>query len=243
VSVLKKFRKKAKAEADEFKSWLPEPKKKHHTLRSERRAWEREGAWRVDDKGEYWWFEGDQLDDLDKINIKIEDDTEFWVAFHEYIEANGVRKTRSATKTDDSYWKKWDWKDDIKGSSTSLSSYWNPWSKSNAKWAGDIDTRVAIAMRAVQSTVRVIDDSGKRMTVAPSTSYDRTIAFTDFDNNRIVISAKPITDKKLNEGQAIDVMTGYGLHEASHSKYTRQVINSDRHADAEGYCGIPVQHR
>jgi hypothetical protein len=233
VSVLKKFRKKAQAE--EFKSWLPEPKKKH-TLRSERRSWEREGAWRVDNQGEYWWFEGDQLDDLDQINLKIEDDTEFWKAFHEYIEANDVRKTRSAaTKTN---WEKWDWKDDIKGSGNSLSSYWNPWSKSSAKWAGDIDTRVAIAMRAVQSTVRVIDDSGKRMTVAPSTTYDKTVAFTDFDNSRIVISAKPIADKKLNEGQAIDVMTGYGLHEASHSKYTRQVINSIDNLTPKGTAGF-----
>jgi hypothetical protein len=226
VSVLKKFRKAAQNRGDEGESVSSAPKRKHG-LRNERRSWEREGAWRIDNHGDYWWFDGDQLDDLDDINKSIDDDAEFWEAFADYVHENGITNTRSSSSkksNDDDSWSSYKWTDNLKGDKgSSYSSYWNPWSKGTYKWSADINIRVALAMRAVQTTVQIIDDSGVRMSVVPSTEMERTVAFTDFQKNRIVISAKPIGDSKLNEGEAIDVMTGYGLHEASHSKYTRQV--------------------
>lgn len=231
MSVTKKFRAKFRNEqkAEEAgEKPVSQPKAKS-ILRGERRSWEREGAWRVDDKGEYWWFEGDQLDDLDDINRSIDDDLEFWKAFNEYVKDNKVSKSRTSK---DTFWReesergKYKWSDDMYGDSGSMSSYWNPWSKKGTKWSGDLDTRVALAMRAVTTTVQIIDDSGSRMTVTPSQEFDRTVAFTDFERGRIVISAKPIGDDKIKEGEAIDIMTGYGLHEASHSKYTRPVWDS-----------------
>lgn len=96
----------------------------------------------------------------------------------------------------------------------------------------DLATRLALAMAPVAAIVRVIDYSVPPMEVAwsdVSTDKDGKAAarsYTNFGRSRIVVNPMPVIEAaegKLDHARAIDVVTGFAMHEASHSQHTRPV--------------------
>lgn len=108
------------------------------------------------------------------------------------------------------------------------------------RWAGsahrgfagtkDLATRLALAMTPVASIVRVVDNSTPPLTVEWS-SVERdekgvasAMSYTNFGRNKIAINPVPIieaADGTLDDATAIDVVSGFGMHEASHAQYTK----------------------
>lgn len=242
-NVLKKFRKHAKQEAGQASSSKPIVAKQRT---NERRSWEEQGAWRKDENDTFWWLNGDQLEQLRRLNEQCTDDEagdrKFWRLFADLRKREKITRSyggRSDTargsgsewwKKDDAGWgKTWSWNDPLKKSSSGHLSEWWTGYKPQTWLSGDKSAKIALAMTAVEDTVRVVDDSGTRCTVVPHTDAEHSVSFTDLKTNRITVSAKPIIEGKLTEGAAMDVMTGFGLHEASHSrkngtrKYMREV--------------------
>lgn len=223
-NVLNKFRKHGKQSGQTPRSDQPKARRTEAL-----REWEEQGAWRADENGTFWWLNVDQLLQLHELNDQCtadrEGDAKFWKLFADFRRSEGITTRKGAQPRSDTgdWWgslsskpKSWSWDDPLKKKG-SLSEWWTGYKPTT--WInGDKSAKVALAMQAVEDTVRVIDDSGKRVSVVPHTSEEHSVSFTDFKRNRITVSAKPILEGKLPEGEAMDVMTGFGLHEASHSK-------------------------
>lgn len=108
----------------------------------------------------------------------------------------------------------------------------------SGRWAGsthralqaEITTiqRLALALGPVRSVIRVIDDHVPPMTVnwAQVGKDDKgrpmSISYTDFENARVAINPIPVMEFGLvNPGKAIDISTGFAMHEAAHGKHSR----------------------
>ena len=105
----------------------------------------------------------------------------------------------------------------------SLSSWWAGTSHRAINRTDDMAVRLALALTPVRSVMRVIDDHVPPMSVEwASISKDgKSISATDFAGGRVVINPLPITEQKVTTSEALDVVTGFAMHEASHGKNSR----------------------
>lgn len=88
----------------------------------------------------------------------------------------------------------------------------------------DDAVRLAIALGAVRSIIRVVDRSQPAMTVdwaAYDPNAEKGVSYTDFQGGQIRINPAPILNPGTDHGEALDVVTGFALHEASHSQESR----------------------
>lgn len=98
-----------------------------------------------------------------------------------------------------------------------MSRYWT--SSRNSK---DDSVKMAITLRAMRSVVAVMDPEHKLQV-----EYSRAAETSAWDNNTIVIlPTKPVRESE-DLHSAIDLMSGYAVHEACHSKHTRKTISKD----------------
>ena len=108
-----------------------------------------------------------------------------------------------------------------------ISSYWAGNSHRALRGISDPIMRLAIALTPVRSIIRVVDDSQPPMTVEWShhgtdgRGKSLATSYTDFTGGRIALNPLPVTDDKTDNAAAIDVVTGFALHEASHAKHSR----------------------
>jgi len=108
----------------------------------------------------------------------------------------------------------------------------------SSRWAGDthralqaeITTiqRLALALGPVRSVIRVIDDHVPPMAVnwaqvgKDDKGRSMSMSFTDFKNGRIAVNPLPVMEFGLvNPGKAIDISTGFAMHEAGHGQHSR----------------------
>ena len=108
--------------------------------------------------------------------------------------------------------------------------------------------RLAIALGAVRSIVRVVDRTVPPLQVDwaahdPEAAV-KSMSYTDFQNGQIRINPGPILDKGLDHGQALDVAAGFGLHEASHSQESRDrykhLVRQERHPNGKSMHEVPA---
>ena len=109
----------------------------------------------------------------------------------------------------------------------SLSRYWAGDASRALGRTTNVENRLAIALGPVRSVIRVIDDSTPPMSVdwcqvgSDSKGKPLSLSYTDFADSRIAVNPLPIMEGKLSPAAAIDVVTGFAMHEASHSKHSR----------------------
>lgn len=105
----------------------------------------------------------------------------------------------------------------------SLSKYWAETSHRALVHAPDRATKLALALTPVRSVIRVIDDHTPPMTVdwASVNEQGRSISATNFATGHIIVNPLPITEGHLGDAAALDVVTGFAMHEASHGKHSR----------------------
>ncbi len=103
-----------------------------------------------------------------------------------------------------------------------LSGWWAGSSHRALGATQDKATRLALALTPVRSVMRVIDDHIPPMTVEWAAVHDgKSISATDFSANRVVINPLPILEEKITTAAALDVVTGFAMHESSHGKHSR----------------------
>lgn len=108
-----------------------------------------------------------------------------------------------------------------------LSSYWAGSSHRALSAGGSVTARLAIALTPVRSIIRVVDDSRPPMAVDwckvgnDAKGKPLSMSYTDFTGSRIAVNPLPIIENKLSAAAQIDVVAGFALHEASHSKHSR----------------------
>lgn len=93
----------------------------------------------------------------------------------------------------------------------------------------DDATRLAIGLGIVKAAVRVVDRTMPPLSVDwASVKADddekrpiRSMSYTNFEDHSIHINPVPMLDTRIGHSQALDVVIGFGLHEASHSQESR----------------------
>jgi hypothetical protein len=191
------------------------------------------GGYRLGGDGKDYWLRKELVVEYDR--MADEPDDGVWVAWWDAFSKKHHLIPSPSYKMDDyadfrSGYEASDWKSKLSETSKSKGSYLGSW------WQGDYgkgwssfgkdNMRLALALRAVQATMRIIDDHIPPLTVGWASNY---ISSSDLQNNRIIINPRPILEvasKKLDEGEAIDIATAFMMHEASHSKHTRAVAPS-----------------
>lgn len=107
--------------------------------------------------------------------------------------------------------------------------------------ASDMAVRLALALGPVKAAIRVVNNDVPPLSVDWATDGDARIAnggfasYTDFRTGRIRINPLPITENKLPPEQAIDVVTGFAMHEASHAQHSRNRMEILIETAADGH--------
>lgn len=93
----------------------------------------------------------------------------------------------------------------------------------------DVENRLALVLGPVQSVIRVVDPRTPPMRVEwaavgrDASGSPLSMSATDFRGGRCVINPLPVLEDRLEPADQVDVSIGQALHEASHSKSTRDV--------------------
>lgn len=99
----------------------------------------------------------------------------------------------------------------------------------------DTAARLAIALGSIRSVVRVIDRTLPPLTVDwERVIDDEAMSYTDLRGGHIWLNPKPVLDGRMDHGAALDVTTGFGMHEASHSQESRDSYEALLKKDAAG---------
>lgn len=184
------------------------------------------GGFRSDERKHTYWLTVEQLEEFERISDAITNDDEFWDWFKTFREAanigdwaSGTSQRRGAVS--------WDVSKYTEKPKKFLSDWWT--GETYKGWGSyisgrdDVDARrLALMLGAVETTVRIVSP----MVPAPKVRFadeGQDTSYTDFEGNVLVISPDAVMNKKYEDGEAIDITTGYGLHEGSHSQYTRDV--------------------
>lgn len=194
------------------------------------------GDWRETPDHKLYWLSVDHLTEYERRNAQIETDEEFWVWFKDFAtqaklkpsakDAGPERKNRGQISSNSNGGKwDWGWKKDESGYSSGgyLRDMWSSWGYSSA--SSDLTRRLAIALGAVNTTVQAIRTRPGRYRVRLAAGDDQNAptSFTSFDEDLVVVSPVPLKDASLDEQRAIEIETGWALHEAGHTEYTEDV--------------------
>lgn len=171
------------------------------------------GGWRQDRKGRQHWLKLKHLIEFRKADRRFAVDKDFWDWVDEYLETEKIGQSRGAVNYG-SYSGNW---------SSKPKDYLSDWWKGSGYYGSgtsDNDRKLAVALSAAQSTVGVINMTGKRYVVSYSTKGE---TYTDLDGEQIKITPEAILDDKIDDDRAIKITTGLALHEGSHTQYTPAV--------------------
>jgi hypothetical protein len=186
------------------------------------KPWEKnKGGWRRDKRNINYFLSWEELLEFERRNEVTYDDDEFYEWYDEFRKTRGIKaNTGGFLARSESTGVTWETEEKKKGGW--LSSWWSKdFTGSYGSWGDNKTTKLALAMKAIRSVIRVVDDTLPQMTVKWSDS-ETGESYTSFNERVIVVNPKPITAGKLDDGAAIDVCTGFALHEASHSQHSRK---------------------
>jgi hypothetical protein len=176
----------------------------------------RRGGWRANENRKAYWLDLRQLCEWEEADKTIPLDKDFWAWSRKFLLDEGITGGKG---------KGWaSWKDQAgswydKNKNTNYLNKW--WGDFGYSGTSELAKKLAIALKAVNTTVGVINTTGNRYRVefADDTNENQT-SYTDFEDRKIVVSPQPLLDSGIKQDDAIEIETGYGLHEASHVQYT-----------------------
>jgi hypothetical protein len=175
------------------------------------------GGYRTDEHGKRYWLTSTEIVEFDRQNVTIEKDEDFWTWFREFREDKHIPVSWASSSSERGV-VSWGGKEKTKG------KYLSDWWSGTSSWFKSAESeeagKLAIAMSAIRTVIRVIDDSNPPMMVKWA---EKGMSYTDFRAGEININPKPMKDKKLEEGGAIDIATAFAMHEASHAAYTKPI--------------------
>lgn len=191
------------------------------------------GDYRQYGKKMIYWLPLAELLEFERADLSIKDDQKFWEFFKRQIDEKQLKTKAEMTQKVTRTWDKWkpswdDWKP------KKISNWWNDWGydsyKSYGKTESALTKQLALAIKAVTTTVSVINDTGKRFVVRLAAENDAekgpSMSYTNFNEKLIVVSPGALLDTSVEQDQGIEVTTGYALHEGSHVKYTMSLLDA-----------------
>ena len=108
-----------------------------------------------------------------------------------------------------------------------VTQWWSDWGgygSGGYSGGSELVRKLAIALKAINATVSVINDTGKRYRVELAHDDDGSpMSYTSYDEHLIVVSPQALLDTTIDQGEAIEITTGWGMHEASHPKYSEPI--------------------
>jgi hypothetical protein len=104
-----------------------------------------------------------------------------------------------------------------------LSGWWAERTHRALGTTTDKARRLALALGAIKSVIRVVDRSLPPMSVDWASVDDagKGMSYTDFKGHAIHVNPAAMLDEGIDHGDALDVSLGFALHEASHSQESR----------------------
>ena len=188
------------------------------------------GDYRKNGIGQSFFVPLEALPEFDFHDETITDDQDFWDWFDGFIEKHHLKPTRQQSTR--AVVKASDWGFGKTETKKHLSDWWGG-SSWFSPYKGNKTRQMAVALQAVQSTIRVVDTHERRLRVQlADTDVEARIAAearegkwgptsaTDFGSKNIYVSAAALADDKIELGDGIDITTGFALHEASHAQYS-----------------------
>ena len=189
------------------------------------------GALRVNGDGDRFWLNLDQLTEFNRMDRTIESDPDFFDWFDEAIAAWGLNpRSGKAHKRGMlpslSNWGGWK-STPLSDTKKYLSDWWGGASLFSA-WSGDQARKLATALGVVKTTIRVVDNHARPMTVqlANDEEAGKPSSYTSYDERVIQVSPMALLDTGIEEGEGIDITTGFALHEASHAEHSEPTLSA-----------------
>lgn len=186
------------------------------------------GDYRQLDKGKVYWLPLDKLVEFEEMDLETEDDDEFFDWFADFVDryqflTKAERKSREISK--------WSgWKPDWSWAPKKISSWWSGYGYDSYGSSGsELTRRLVLALKAITTTVSVVNTTGKRYSVKlANDSKDQPTSYTSYGEQLIVISPQALLDTAIEPDRGIEITTGYALHEASHAQYSESLIDALR---------------
>jgi hypothetical protein len=179
---------------------------------------------RKDEYGTTYELTIEQIIELNELDESIDDNDKFWEAFFQMRRKYGIKEVYKQVRWSGSSEKK-----------NYMTSWWHDagWKKSGSGSVGasGVDTgRLAIALGVISATVHVINEKAEswKVSFASTDTVDVPTSYTSYETRDIVISPQALLDSSLTEDRQIEVSTGYGLHEGSHTQYSSELSKALR---------------
>ena len=185
------------------------------------------GDYRQLGKKKIYWLPLPDLLEFEKQDASIDGDDEFWEWFEGWVKERNFQtkaeRTKKKTRSWDDWDNNWEWKPQ------KLGSWWSNWGYSSSGSSGsELTKKLAVALKAINTTVSIINDTGMKYKVrlASEDTRETPTSFTNYNNREIVVSPQALLDTGVDTDQGIEVTTGWGLHEASHVKYSESLMDA-----------------
>lgn len=176
------------------------------------------GAYRKDRKGRSWWLPEKELAMYEMVNNdpSYAEDDAFWDWFDGFRAERELKSSRTTA---------WTYGTGVKKSYDSESyfkSMWTGFGFGRSGYGSTETTELATALGFVQTLIQAVRTRPGRYQVefATTDSGERPTSYSDFENQRIVISPQAAMDKKIDTDRQIRITTGWALHESAHTEHT-----------------------
>ena len=185
------------------------------------------GGERKDEYGAVYYIPADLIEEFDRMDAAITNDQDFWAWMREFVRKHNLWPSRTQQSTR-SHVKASDW--GLGHSYVNTKYYSDGWGGSKyygyEYTGGETEKKLAVAIQGVQGTIRVVDSHDRRMRVQLAPAEAGGLSATRFSDSTIIVSSCALVDPKMELGDAVDVTTGFALHEASHAEYTENVLSA-----------------
>lgn len=181
------------------------------------------GEKKADDR--VYWLDLPQLLEFELKDQATDDDDEFWQWFKDLAKEKNLQTKSERTKKETKSWNS-GWKSKWGEQSQRIGSWWSSWGYSSSGDSGSALTKkLAIALKAVTTTVSVVNDTGSRYHVKlAADTPEAPKSYTNYNEQLICISPQALLDTSIDQDTGIEITTGYALHEASHVKYSASLL-------------------
>jgi hypothetical protein len=217
-------RKRGQVDTEEFSDELLEKCRDVGILESAIRAG---GDYRQLKKHSIWWLPLQELLEFELKDIATDDDDEFFDWFDAFIDERQLQNKVDRTQKKTRSWSDWGPTTWSEGPQR-ISKWWSSWGYSSSGSSGsELTRRLAIALKAITTTVSVINDTPKRYHVKlAADTPDSPMSYTSYNEQLIAVSPQALLDTAMPEDDAIEISTGWALHEASHVKYSESLLDA-----------------
>lgn len=184
------------------------------------------GDYRQYKNGAVYWLPLTELLEFEEADADIDSDKQFWAWFWGLIESRYLETKQERQGTKNKSWK--DWRPNLDWKPKKIGSWWSDWGyHASVSSDSELTKRLALALRAINTTVSVVNDTGHRFKVRLAADQaEAPTSYTNINDSVIVVSPQALLDTSIETDYGIEVTTGYSLHEASHAKYTGSVMDA-----------------